>query len=295
MLPVFCGEKKLIVWPTFILSTSQHLLFVHNDKSVPIHSGSGPYYGISWDHNLIYVAHRKGIDGLGPEISIFDNNLKRVGSYLGDFNDVHQILFVDKFKSLFVTATGYNSILKLEGEEQTFYNWTGTDDDVNHINSIWFDGEDFWFCYHSISKMWQHNTHSKVVKVSPGLTEILLEFNIGKGIHNVYFDGERLFVCNSTNECLSIYNSVLNEVENVHIGNWVRGLSFTKDYLLVGASTLAERKNRMFGDSEVSILDRNTLEILDKKRFLNCGALMGIRVVSELDNAHNGIEFPANH
>lgn len=280
-------------WPPFIASTAQMLILVVDDEVEIVHSGCGIYYGVTWDHNSIYVAQRMDMDGNpNPVISKFNSDLTFGGEVLsGNFNDVHQILYVPKHDSLYITATGYNSIVKVSNDEQIWYNWTEHIVDFNHINSLWFDGNNFWFAYHNFVSR-GYNTDSQVVRVDESLTTCLEEITLGQDIHNVFIDNGWLMVGNSTNGCLSMVHLESGDYKDVGLGDWVRGISVNDDYMLVGTSQFAERRNRLYGHFEVNLLDRKTHAILDKKVFEDCGAVMDLRIVSGTDDAHNGIQCP---
>jgi len=272
------------------LSGARDLILVSGSGARVLHTGKGIYYGISWDKDKIYVAHRTGISGAGPDISVMNKDYKIVGSVPGDFSDVHQILYANG--NLYVTVTSYNSVAVFDGTNTWMANWTGTTKDINHLNSIHFDGEFFWVAYHNYVAKHATSLYSEVVKVDRELTTVLDSFDLGRDIHSVFVDGELLYVGDSGNGRLTVLNMVTKEETYVDLGMWTRGIAVTKKYILVGTSIFSPRRNRLLGHGQVSLLDRKTLEVLDTKVFDDVGAVMEIRIVDECDYAHNGIKFP---
>ena len=277
-------------WPSFLLSGARDLILVDGNKTRVLHTGYGIYYGISWDKDNIYVAHRTGLHDIGPDVSMMDRNYKVTRSVPGDFSDVHQILYAND--KLYATVTSYNSIGVFDGNQTVLANWTGVKEDKNHINSIWFDGKYFWVGYHNFVAKHGTSEYSRVVKVNQDLTTVLDAFDLGRDIHSVFVDGDLLYVGDSANGRLTVLNMKTKKESFVDIGMWTRGIAVTDEYILVGASIFAPRRSRLLGHGQVSLLDRETLDIVDTRVFDDVGAVMEIRVVDQVDYAHNEIPFP---
>src|SRR5690606_4227858 len=116
-----------------------------------LHEGDGLYYGISWDRDFLYLGHRLGIgDPTTAGVLKLDKDYKIVSSIPGDYTDINQI-FHDG-SALYSVVPSRESVLKYDGQELTEYNWTGNKTDTYHLNSIWFDGANFWVCYHNFTR-----------------------------------------------------------------------------------------------------------------------------------------------
>jgi hypothetical protein len=279
-----------VKWPAFLLSSYRGCWKVVGSEINCIHRGHGLYYGITWSEDTIYVGYRGSQADNVPEVVMLNRNYKQFGKAPGAFNEVHQILYVNG--KLFVTATMDNAIDVVEGRKRTRVNWTDTEEDRDHINSIFFDGEDFWVCYHSLNIKDRSKKESLVVKLDNSLTEVLEEYYVGRGIHNVFVDNEYIYVCDSSTGSLARLNIVSGNVVRVPLGPWTRGLAVTEDYILVGSSVKGPRGMRLEGDLCVHLLDRNTLDVLDGRVFADFGAVFSIRVIGERDYAHTDILFP---
>lgn len=280
-----------VKWPSFILTTACHLLYVRSDGTYEVlHTGNGLYYSSTWDDRQIYVAHRKGFRSQHPEISILDSDYQVRGCVPGDFPDVHQIYYSGG--SLYAMVTALDSVAVWDGAQTVYRNWTGHDVDTHHMNSIWGDGEHFWVCYHNAVTRGEHPS-SNVVKVDRTLQQVVDSFEVGKDIHCSFVLGDKLFVGNSGAGELMVLDIETRVVEaTVPLGMWTRGLACTDTHLVVGASVFAERRDRIYGHGKVCLLDRETLAVLDERVFPDVGAVCGLRVTDTVDYAHNGVRFP---
>lgn len=285
-------KRNKFEWPSFIMSGYRNLALVHNDKcNIIANDNDVCYYGITWDSDYIYFGHRNKQHPNVGIVSVMASDYSVINQVPGNFPDVHQILYAND--KLYITVTAHNSIAIFDGKELIMKNWTSTTLDLNHINSIWFDDEYFWLCYHNKISNQNIFHNSQIIKMDKELTSIIEFFEFGKGIHNVYIDDEWLYTCDSASNSLYALNIHTKEQKSVDIGMWIRGLAVTDDYIIVGGSIIGKNdEDRQKGDAKVYLLNRDTLEVLDIKLFKDIGAVYEIRIINEHDHAHNNISFP---
>lgn len=278
------------MWPDFIASTYKELVLVQDGTVHTLHKGEGQYYGITWSEESIFVAHKKDDYLPGPEISILDKNYEVRGVTHGNFPDVHQILY--RKGLLYITNTGNNSVDVYNGRDIKSNNWTEYNTGVNHINSIYHDGIGFWSCHHNLVSRGDH-TYSDLVYLGQDLSSIKSKIRVGRDLHNVFVSDGFVYTLSSAAEELLEISLETGEIERrTKIGMWPRGFAATEKYFLIGVSTVIDRSNRPDGRSEVHLVDRDTLEVVDVVRVDGVGVMHEIRVTSEQDLAHNGITFP---
>lgn len=285
----------MVEWPSFLLSTADRVLYWSEEKQVTLDSEKGPYYGITWDENHIYYTRGSGLSPHGRDQLVASNGSNIIREFPGYFPGAHQIIYYAGH--VYITVTSRNAVAKvsvLNGQE-SFFNWTGHDQDVNHINGIWRDVDCWWVCYHNYAEKSDTSAvNSRIAQLCEKFENVVNVVDLGVGIHNCVRVGNTLYICSSAENRLLLYDlSESNVVRDVCDLNWVRGLSITSDYLVLGVSEVAVAKSdRLLGDAAVYLLDRKTLDILDKKVFSGTGPVYGLRVTSVEDLAHNNIKFP---
>lgn len=279
-------------WPTLLITGGRDFTLLSSDgTSKTLDTGLGLYYGLSWDKNNIYLAHRKASKTSDlPAVSVLDKNFKRVGQLEGDFSDIHQI-YHDGSK-LYTTVTKYDSIGVWDGKKYELVNWTGKREDSCHMNSIWCDSEgNKWICYHNFTKKFGRLS-SRVVMRSPDLSTELASYDLGKDIHSCFVLDGNLYVGNSGLGELLVYDLETSEVKGIQLGDWTRGLAVNEEVIVVGASKFSEKRERLLGDARIFLLDRKSLEVLDERVVERAGAVLDLRIADGIDYAHNGITFP---
>lgn len=285
-----------VKWPALVVATANDVTLVDNDSSRVLHSGKGLYYGISWDEKYIYLLARSGVRREGhPDILVLDKDYsvqKRVIN--GSFLDAHQI-YCDG-TNLYVTSTSANcvEVVNLSTSLVVEKNWTKYKADVNHINSIFKHSSDFWLTYHN----WTPKTGipSEIVKVNSDLSKELERHTIqGAGcLHNVVRIDNLIYTCSSQTHSLLVYDLNTNSlVKDIKLGYWLRGIGITDDYIVLGSTSVSgNREGRLTGDSEVYLLDRPSLNIIDIKTLKNTGSIYDLRLAGCEDYAHNNIDYP---
>lgn len=273
-------------WPTFIAATHQSLAVVRNGAAQDIHTSGQRYYGVSWSDDRIFIAHSPP-DTMKPQVRILDKELKDIGAVPGSYPGVHQILFSSG--KLYITVTDYNRVDIWDGSVIVPVNWTEHITDINHINSFAFTGGAFWACHLNFVAQGKHET-SELVCLRPDMS-VSRKIPVGNDIHNVFVDGGSIYTLSSSDGDLLVIDKYTGvERRRVHIGAWVRGLAVTDRYILIGASPVAARPTRADGKSEVYLLGRDSLCILD----VLCmnSPINELRVIHEPDYAHNEYLFP---
>jgi hypothetical protein len=282
-------------WPAFLLATNSSVYKVNSDGSFStIHSGSGLYYGVSWDDEKIYLGcrdYKDSADGTRHSCVLTLNaNYEVTGRLPFEFPDIHQILYTQN--ALYVTYPSKDLIVSVKDGIFKEHDWLCTGRDVHHLNSIFFDGNDFWICYHNLSNRVDYSKKSQVVCLDNKLFHVHEVHEIGKSIHNVFVDDKYIYVCNSNAGSLLRMSRVTNFIDEVTVGMWSRGIAVTDKYILVGSSKKGPRGDRVTGDARVHLLDRDTMRVVDSRTFKDSGALFGIRIIDQKDYAHNNIKFP---
>lgn len=282
-------------WPAFLLATGEKLLRFDSQNPTTVEEGRGVYYGISWSSTHVYCHRRNGPWRLGGtgEVVVYSPTYEFVGILPGDFPDAHQVYYHSG--NVYVTATSRNSIGVVDAAVGTveFKNWTPFDHDVNHINSIWFDGSSFWVgCHNYAEKDSSSYESSQVVCLDGELSTVLRSIEIGVGLHNVVVLNGVLYVCSSGDGKLIGYDLSSGEVvRELYVGEWLRGIAITDDFIVLGASATLPKDKRLEGDSAVYLLNRE-FEVLDKMVIPGCGPVYDLRVTNQPDYAHNLEPFP---
>ena len=282
-------------WPELLVSTGKAVYLCGPDGSmVPVVEGRGIYYGISWSNSNVYVLRRWGkrTEGSG-EVVILDGQLEEVGILPGDFPDGHQIFYKDG--KVYVTATSKNAIGVVDVDTGCveFRNWTQFTYDVNHLNSIWHDDVDFWVGMHNYAEKEDSEFEtSQVVRINNSFDSVSKSIAIGSGLHNVVVMDDVLYVCSSGDGKIVAYDLWTDTIVNeLYIGEWLRGVSITRDFVVLGSSATLPKELRATGDSGLFLLDRE-FNVLDHRVITGCGPVYDLRVINLPDYAHNGISFP---
>lgn len=278
-------------WPRFLLSSYWGCWEVDEGGVKNIHKGYGLYYGITWSKDVLYIGYRGSQGHNIPEIVLLDKDYNEIGKAPGQYNEIHQILYVQD--KLYVTATMDNAVDVVEGDKRYRVNWTDVDYDRDHINSLHWDGENFWACYHNLCGKKGPEVRSKVVRLDKELSRVEEEFSVGKNIHNVFVDDKYLYTCGSSSGSLIRMDRKTGEEKRAYLGDWVRGLAVTDDYLLVGSSIKGPRELRLGGDLKAHLIDRKTMEVVDERMFEDFGAVFSIRIIGERDYAHTETPCPS--
>jgi hypothetical protein len=250
------------------------------------------YYGITWNskNETVYVV---GSELGAPDGRRLKTKICRL-TPSGDFIDfipiknhvrfsaAHQIQYHNGF--IFVADTIGNCIRKIDpntGDGQTlkiYENRFGNDFD--HVNSVWVD--DYIYVLSNgttgntkpMVHRFRYNDCSKVDSVTQGIA----------GAHNIAkLWGKRVVLASYKGDLVDEENKTL-----IHIGDFVRGLSITPDYIFVGQSVIADRDQRLNTNHGcVSVHDSKDGKFIGNIKLANVGQIHEIRCINQDDTAHS--------
>jgi hypothetical protein len=269
------------------------LKFVLLDKGIPyiIHEGdlskgSAHYNGITWDKANVYLS---ATENTRYGIRIFNRQLVEISNLFdADLHETHQILW--KRDKLYATNTGLNRIEIWDGKEWSHKAFNPSTCDVDHINAIWSKDEYFY-----IGEFRRRQSENEKSRVRFCNSDFSLRANVivDQPIHNVYIEDGSLYNLVSGD----IYGISKIDLESGKQNYYplfqskvlLRGLARTESFWYIGVSRWeTERDKRHVGDAIILQLDNDFKEV-DRIIMLNFGPVCDIRVIDELDLAHNGV------
>lgn len=283
----------------YLLGTARGMYLVTEDTIQRVYRRW--IYGITWNEQRVF--------GIGNKIVyLFDpKTLRRLEcKKVKQLIDPHQAHLCSPWH-LYVTNTGLNRVEVWDTRRANFTSvdwneWNAQNkhcechrperlkeipDDINHINSIWFDGACFWVTEHNLGP-------SRVKQMSSDF-EVLNSYRVGCQIHNIYVEDKRyLYTCDSANDRVVRFDlkqrRVVGSVEcKKKNTGFPRGLAKSKDRFLVGLSYRVGRNYRnKRADTYVLTLDVD-LKILEARRIPEVSQIFEIRLLDEADYAHNQI------
>lgn len=271
-----------------LIATINRLVLWQNGTLTTISEGN--YYGLSWDNDNVYCSKNEPHSPLS-KIEVFNKNLERCRElslmYTGG---IHQILSHDG--NLFITNTQQNQIDIYDGSQTTQkINWTDSNEDNHHINSVWIDGDRIY----AVESGLHGKKYLPTIQVLNGQYEpierILLPDAIH--IHNVYIEDEILYCCGKFGLVRKELNTDQYSTIDLRIdkkNGFFRGFARSKDYFYIGESQILPREDRPYGDARIIILDNN-LEIFDTIDLTETGQIQDLRIINADDLAHNRIIF----
>lgn len=293
-----------------LIATSNGVYKWRKEQKYPdcIHHGWGVYYGISWDEKWVYLAahcsHRiPKLEGR-ENIFVLDSDLNWIGEFQIHQNlvDLHQIHFSGG--KLHVCNTGKNRIETIErndgkktnhlglDESKIFkieiHNYTGIEENIHHINSIWSDDNLIYAV--------EHRKGPSRVKVFDRDFSLLREEKIGVKAHNVYVENNEMVVCSSEGEQVLIRNLSTGEDRAIDTNQYAqgitRGLARIQGRWYVGVSQreIRERRHEAL-DGTILVFD-DGFNLRRKITLPKVGQVLEIRATAEIDFAHNRIPFP---
>ena len=264
----------------------------------------GVHYGITWDHDYIYASYNPPHEPV-TKIEVYDSHLNCLDTLpLPDLQGVHQIYWyegvlyitntehsrVDMWDGICLSSLYYADSLSLEPYQ--------LEKDVLHINSIWTDGTHWYICEHGYKLP---PARIRVFDMNFNQVQLIeMDFAVHDDLnaHNVYVEDEQMYVCRHRR--IGIRDRAGNLIRSVFpYGDdmsafLLRGLARTVEHFYVGESTYAPRELRGEGDSDILILDGD-LRLLDTIFLKDAGQIYEIRVVDDMDYAHNGVPCPVGY
>jgi hypothetical protein len=280
-------------WPPFIMTTAFSIITCCDSvyKSVKhADQTTRAFYGITWDEDTIYCSRvLDDEDGRSEHLISLGPDFKEIDVLPGIFSSAHQIHYHEN--SIAIASPGEETrgwLLDTTTHEAVI--WGDNIDNAEHLNAVYRDDNSWWvnFNNHTLGGK------SKIVNLSDDFSTIIETIDIGDQAHNIARVGDLLYICSSGEGKLLVYSlSTKNIVDEVEGLDWVRGLVITDDYILVGSAVkTTDQAQRLNSCTEVHLIDRTTLVVLDTLTFSECGPVYELRGIGPVDLAHNGIAFP---
>ena len=268
-----------------LVSTPLHIFLVDpfGHKVDILRTGDGYYYGITFKDGAIILTHTGGY------LQYFQKT-HRPRATIDHLIQPHQLEWVED--KILVSNTGKNCISVFDDMGQwlqdVYLNDIKWDDKSadrfgNHFNSVHRIDNRIIVIAHNYerpSEVWELTW--------PDLQVIGSKSCRAEWAHN-YWEGEwGQVICNSKNG--SLYEVSNGELiwESGESDAMTRGLATTEDYIFVGYSNHNERKLRFWKTGGVWIIDRKTLQTVDKILLPGSGDVHEIRIVGAQDDCHNG-------
>ncbi len=287
-----------------LVAVAGHILLVDLQTAAVqiVETKRGNYYGISWwaDSDYPVLIH----DPMrGESIEKVSDLYRTEQSYISVSNKLspkfltepHQLVCAPN-GWVIIADTGRNRIV-LYNPTNDFYKTIKISDPEwdrlgpgdtrgDHVNSVYVKHGKLYALAHGFEKT------AYLLEYSFPEGELLNKRAIKyrTGLHNLWLDdANRMFACHSAAGEIIELNT--NEVIWRGSAFYSRGLSVTKDIIIVGDSERALRKDRDHLQSGLWIIDRKSLQTLDFIPLGSYGSLLEVRVLDEPDEAHHGIPF----
>jgi len=224
--------------------------------------------------------------GYTVTIEILDKNFRQVDSVrCPSIHDPHQA--IARNRSIYVANTGRDRIEIYNNNSFSSINWTGEQKDVHHINTIGFD-ESFFYVLEN------NKQQRSMVKMFDLNWQPVQDVSLGLGAHNIFRQAQALYVCSSLDRAMVRYDLDTKEITEFPLlgRKWLpRGLAKGNNRFYIGLSaegTRQERHGRLPGKL---ISTNKDFEIIDTTDLEGAGQVNEVRLISELDAAHNEVPF----
>lgn len=275
-----------------LVTTPLQVLLVNssNGETSVLRTGDGYYFGVTHHSGTIVLSHSGGY------LQYFRSDDRSIQT-IDHLIQPHQIEWVNDY--VLVTNTGKNclSVFDPLGNlvKDVYMNeirWDDKDGDRrgNHFNSVHKIGEKIFVVAHNYarpSEIWE-------------LTwpELRVDNNYATQAawaHNIWSGEWGLVICNSKMHSLYEVTTGENIWRDGEDTTITRGLAASEDYIFVGQSIYAERKERYWKSGGIWVLDRKTLKTLERIPLPGSGDVQEIRLVDVQDDCHNGEVIRAEH
>jgi hypothetical protein len=267
-----------------LISTPLHLFLLDpaTGQISCLRSGDGYYYGITAKEGTVVLTHTGGYlqyfhDQAKPQITI--KNLVQP----------HQVEWIDE--NVIVANTGRNclSVFDEKGNfiKDIYLNSIREDDKEknrqgNHFNSVHREGNRIYVVAHNYERP------SEVWTLTwPGLDVIGSQGTGAEWAHNIWIGEWGMVICDSKNGSLNEVISGRTIWESKEKPVMARGLAVSKDHIFIGCSSINPRLERYWKDAAIWILDRTTLQPVEKLILPGGGDIHEIRLVGVPDACHN--------
>ena len=277
----------------YLIGLSTALLLVENKKVTKLEGGC--FYGITFDQNYIYAFSRSG----GAKVHIYDKNINKVCVKKVQASHLHQSLYDPVTDRVYITNTGSNQLTSYntEFQDKKDYRWANSSKDVNHLNSIFRYGNHLYVYEHDLKGQNKQRGNGGVRRLTKDFKSDKV-WRIADQGHNIWIENNFIYVCDSFNR--KLVRRPLNDkyefpcetlLSTEKYGQFgVRGLAIGNDKLLVGLSKWLQRDKRQSKHTGYILYYDRDYNLIDDL-FLNEGQVFEIRLLDEIDHAHNGIIF----
>lgn len=298
------NEKALVTTSQFV-----YLVDLQTRQCKVIAKGQGIYYGISWDHQNIYV-FCDDYHPIYPKLNrtkalVFNSSLEKIAEIKPTCKTrggIHQAIYDPHSDKLFAMVSKDNAALVYHKKNwkkwcplnESFIqwkkrlgadvnkNWDQPKSDIHHLNSIWMDKNNIYCLAHNWGPSEVHILSTDTLRTKQIIS-------IGRCAHNVWIEDEEMYVCSSHS------GGVLDKASHVKysVDGFIRGVAVMDQYRVFGISGKAVRRNRSKMDGAVHILSKDW-QCLNKIHLPGCGQVLEVRVLSEKDQCHNRLAPPVD-
>jgi len=274
-----------------VITTPLHIFLfdLYARKNSIIRTGDGYYYGITYNQGSVVLTHSGGY------LQYFQEGAEPVKTQ-NHLIQPHQIEYIDD--KILVSNTGKNclSVFDEFGNliRDVYLNEITRDDKNkgwygNHFNSIHKHGERIYFLAHNYdrpSELW--------ILRWPDLTFVEKITTNGTWAHNIWIGERGCIICNSKDASLLDVKTSETIWTSNETGAISRGLAVSDEYIFVGYSKFNEREDRYWETGGFWIIERDTLNTVDKISLPGSGVVHEIRIIGYPDYCHNGTIIPGN-
>lgn len=275
-----------------LVTTPLQVLLVNpsNGETSVLRTGDGYYFGVTHHSGTIVLSHSGGY------LQYFTADSRPIQT-IDHLIQPHQIEWVDDY--VLVTNTGKNclSVFDPFGNlvRDVYLNeirWDDKDGDRrgNHFNSVHKIGEKIFVVAHNYARP------SEIWELTWPELEVANNYATRAAwAHNIWLGEWGLVICNSKGHSLYEVNTGEDIWRDGDDTTITRGLAASEDYIFVGQSIYAERKERYWKSGGIWILDRKTLTTLERIPLPGSGDVQEIRLIDVQDDCHNGEVIQAEY
>ena len=279
---------------SLLVSTSTALVLVEHGRVHTVHTGAGIYFGLTWDRDHVFVLCRNNqrhgpvrrLFGQTSTLEVLDKNFVHVDTVAcHSVRDPHQA--IERDGAIYMANTGRDRIEVYRGGAFSRINWTGQHRDVHHINSVWFTEQSFYV-------LENNKLESSSVRIFDLNWQSERTVRLGQGAHNLYRSGNHLYTCSSATRRMLRHDLASGEELEVSVADrqWVpRGLARGPGCFYLGLSAEGTRAERHGGHPGRVVATDEQFAVLDTVEIAGAGQVNEVRLVSDLDAAHNGVAF----
>jgi hypothetical protein len=158
---------------------------------------------------------------------------------------------------------------------------------VHHINTVWFDETSFY-------ALENNNKEPSDARIFGHDWNAQQTIPLGLGSHNIFRSGNTLYTCSSLERAMISHDLDSGEAREFPLlgSKWLpRGLAKGADGFYIGLSAEGTRRERHGGMPGKLIATDDVFNITDTLDLEGAGQINDVRLLSELDAAHNGVPF----